>query len=631
MIISEKHQFTLENNDNLNFRFEKSPNFKANLNHEYLMIHYTAGPSVQSVVNAFKSGVLSAHLVIGRDGLEVVQMVDFDKKGVHAHTYNNNAIGIELDYTGDLRDVKNHWKSIERFKSTEYLYGQAENDWRLRPWPLYPQAQLDMLLRVSRVIMERYKITKILGHEEINEGKLDPGPAFPMGIFKEKLLGGETGRLALEETIQTSQLRTGPGTEYPLLPQISLPKGTSVSITGEEKGWVLVEVMEELDGNTWTKGWVEANVVQAKRFLPVVHNNRLFTQDGRKYKSMTPFFTNFSQKKGDLKNPKYIIMHITTGIKMQSTINWFRNPNAGVSAHLLIGRDGRVLQFVDFDTIAYHAGLSFWEGDSNLNSLSIGIELDNGGPLRQFKGEYKLRKDVIPESEVERAQHWKESTEKGWHKFTQVQLDVVMDILKALKERFPSIKEILAHDVVNLKNRLDPGPLFPMEDFREELFKRRKPEIKEHEIVFDADVYDIGDGSVPDINHPKHNGGLPALSGIKILEEAGDWSLIKVLTATPGRFRGLVGWVLSNTIQHNKKIDKTTVGQEFYRKLTGRRASQTPPMKLKINPLPAGTRVRVQYSQPGWKLIASLGEVKGTRWMEGWVRSEAVKEVNEPS
>lgn len=140
MIISEKHQFTLENNDNLNFRFEKSPNFKANLNHEYLMIHYTAGPSVQSVVNAFKSGVLSAHLVIGRDGLEVVQMVDFDKKGVHAHTYNNNAIGIELDYTGDLRDVKNHWKSIERFKSTEYLYGQAENDWRLRPWPLYPQA-----------------------------------------------------------------------------------------------------------------------------------------------------------------------------------------------------------------------------------------------------------------------------------------------------------------------------------------------------------------------------------------------------------------------------------------------------------------------------------------------------------
>ncbi len=627
MIISEKHQFTLEDNESINFHFEKSPNFKANLAHEYLMIHYTAGPSVQSVVNTFKSGQLSAHLVIGRDGQEVVQMVEFDKKGVHAHTYNNNAIGIELDYPGDLRDIKNNWRSLERFSPTEYIYGQADNDWRLRPWPLYPQAQLETLLKVSRLIMDRYKITKILGHENINEGKLDPGPAFPMVSFKEKLLGGNTGRLVLEETIQATQLRTGPGSEYPLLSHSSLPSGSPVSITGEEKDWVLIEVIGEFDRNTWTKGWVEASVVQAKRFVPMVQGARLLTQDGRKFKTLTPFFTNFSQKKGDLKDPKYIVMHITTGTKMQSTINWFRSPSSGVSSHLLIGRDGRVVQFVDFDTIAYHAGLSFWEGDPDLNSLSIGIELDNGGPLQQRQGVYTLRKEVIPENEVERARHWKESSEKGWHKFTQVQLEVALDIVKALKERYPSIKEIIAHDIINLKNRLDPGPLFPMEDFREALFGRRDPEIKEYEIVQEAELYDIGNGSVPDINHPKHTGLLPALSGVKILEVAGDWSLIKVLTASPGRFRNLVGWVLSRNVQHNQRIDKTTMAQEFYKRLAGSRASQTPPLKVKASPIPAGTRVRVQYSRPGWKLIATLGEVKGTRWLEGWVSSEVVKEV----
>ena len=625
MLISDKHQLNLDDHENLVFRYEKSPNFKPNLVHEYLMIHYTAGPSVQSVVNTFKSGELSAHLVIGRDGQEVVQMVDFDKKGVHAHTYNNNAIGIELDYPGDLREVKNHWKSLERFEPTEYIYGQAENDWRLRPWPLFPKAQLDTLLKVSRQILERYNITKILGHEEINEGKLDPGPAFPMVIFKEKLLGGDTGRLVLEETTQATQMRTGPGPEYPLLSISELPAGTPVSITGEEKGWVLIEVVGELDGNPWAKGWVDGDVVRAKRSAPVVRDHRLFTQDSRKYKSLTPFFTNYSRKKGDLKDPKYIIMHITTGIKMQSTINWFRSPSSGVSAHLLIGRDGRVVQFVDLDTIAYHAGTSFWEGDKNLNSLSIGIELDNGGPLRQIQGVYKLRNEVIPASEVELARHWKESAAKGWHKFTQVQLEVALDVVKALKERYPSIVEILGHDVVNLKNRLDPGPLFPMEDFRQALFGRRKAIIQEYEIVQDAEIYDVGDGSAPNINYPKHAGALPALSGVKILEQVGEWSLIKVLTATPGRFRSLVGWVISSNIKNNNKIDKTTTAQEFYKRLSGSQASQTPPLKLKASPIPAGTRVRVQYSQPGWKLIAPPGEVKGARWLEGWVQSEAVQ------
>ena len=50
-----------------------------------------------------------------------------------------------------------------------------------------------------------------------------------------------------------------------------------------------------------------------------------------------------------------------------------------VSAHLLIRRDGEVVQFVAFDQRAWHAGGGRWRGINDLNSVSLGIELDNVG------------------------------------------------------------------------------------------------------------------------------------------------------------------------------------------------------------------------------------------------------------
>ncbi len=55
------------------------------------------------------------------------------------------------------------------------------------------------------------------------------------------------------------------------------------------------------------------------------------------------------------------------------------DPGARVSAHYLIGRDGRLWQMVDERARAWHAGQGSWMGQGDINSRSIGIELDNDG------------------------------------------------------------------------------------------------------------------------------------------------------------------------------------------------------------------------------------------------------------
>lgn len=60
-----------------------------------------------------------------------------------------------------------------------------------------------------------------------------------------------------------------------------------------------------------------------------------------------------------------------------------------VSAHLLITRDGEIVQFVAFDKRAWHAGLSRFEGRDNCNDFSIGIELEGTDDLPYTEMQYK--------------------------------------------------------------------------------------------------------------------------------------------------------------------------------------------------------------------------------------------------
>ena len=76
---------------------------------------------------------------------------------------------------------------------------------------------------------------------------------------------------------------------------------------------------------------------------------------------------------------------------------------ARVSAHYLIDEDGALYELVPEDKRAWHAGAAFWQGETDINSCSVGIEISNGGhdfglpdfPAAQMKSVVSLCADLV--------------------------------------------------------------------------------------------------------------------------------------------------------------------------------------------------------------------------------------------
>lgn len=83
---------------------------------------------------------------------------------------------------------------------------------------------------------------------------------------------------------------------------------------------------------------------------------------------------NFNERK-----PNFVVIHATSNDTVERALRTLTDPQRKVSAHYLIGRDGQVFQLVDERARAWHAGESKWGADTDLNSVSLGIELDNNG------------------------------------------------------------------------------------------------------------------------------------------------------------------------------------------------------------------------------------------------------------
>ena len=96
-----------------------------------------------------------------------------------------------------------------------------------------------------------------------------------------------------------------------------------------------------------------------------------------------------------------------------------------VSSHLLINRDGSLIQFVPFNKCAWHAGQSSFEGREDCNEFSIGIELEG----------------TVKES------------------FTDQQYAILNDIIGLLKREYP-VKNIVGHSEIASGRKKDPGPYF---------------------------------------------------------------------------------------------------------------------------------------------------------------------------
>jgi N-acetylmuramoyl-L-alanine amidase len=170
---------------------------------------------------------------------------------------------------------------------------------------------------------------------------------------------------------------------------------------------------------------------------------------------------------GLLEEKAFIIIHFTEGQSFQAAVSWLVNPASKVSSHLVIGRNGEVTQLVPFDTIGWHAGVSTWGNYTNLNSFSVGIELDNAGMMKRSGSQWiSAFGKVYPESELLIAAHKNNpGVVYGWHKYTDIQLKTTAQVVASLIRTY-GFHEILGHDDIAPKRKWDPGPAFPMEQFR---------------------------------------------------------------------------------------------------------------------------------------------------------------------
>lgn len=81
----------------------------------------------------------------------------------------------------------------------------------------------------------------------------------------------------------------------------------------------------------------------------------------------------------NLRKPNFIILHHTAQDSLTQTLKTFTVSRTQVSAHYVISEDGRVVQMVNDYLRAWHGGNATWGKNSDINSASIGIELDNNG------------------------------------------------------------------------------------------------------------------------------------------------------------------------------------------------------------------------------------------------------------
>ncbi len=125
--------------------------------------------------------------------------------------------------------------------------------------------------------------------------------------------------------------------------------------------------------------------------------------------------------------PELVVLHYTAMDSAEAALSRLCNPAAEVSAHYLIGRCGKIWQLVAEEARAWHAGQSSWQGKGDVNSRSIGIELDNDG--------------ASP--------------------FSRPQIEALEWLLAQILERWKiPASGVIAHSDVAPERKSDPGPRF---------------------------------------------------------------------------------------------------------------------------------------------------------------------------
>ena len=142
--------------------------------------------------------------------------------------------------------------------------------------------------------------------------------------------------------------------------------------------------------------------------------------------------TNFGMRK-----PNFVIIHHTAQNSCEQTLTTFTLVRTQVSAHYVICKDGTVHHMLNDYLRAWHAGNGKWGNVTDVNSSSIGIELDNN----------------------------------GFEPFTEAQINNLLQVLKTLKKNYNiPAANIIGHADIAPTRKVDPNRFFPWQQLAENGF-----------------------------------------------------------------------------------------------------------------------------------------------------------------
>ena len=126
-----------------------------------------------------------------------------------------------------------------------------------------------------------------------------------------------------------------------------------------------------------------------------------------------------------------VVLHYTGMETAEAALARLCDPQAKVSAHYLVDEDGTVVRLVDEGRRAWHAGVAWWRGMSDINARSIGVELVNPGH------------------------------EFGYRPYPEAQMAALIELCRGILARHPIPPErVLGHSDVAPGRKQDPGELF---------------------------------------------------------------------------------------------------------------------------------------------------------------------------
>ena len=139
---------------------------------------------------------------------------------------------------------------------------------------------------------------------------------------------------------------------------------------------------------------------------------------------------NFNDRPKDIV-PNILVIHYTGMQSLDQALQRLMSSNSQVSAHYLISRKGEIFKLVSEEKRAWHAGVSYWRGETDINSYSIGIELENPGH------------------------------EFGYSKFTKGHMSVLTELCVEIINKYSiSPENIVGHSDIAPRRKKDPGELF---------------------------------------------------------------------------------------------------------------------------------------------------------------------------